>query len=307
MSSEPENFTTLSKVLRDKLSENFNLSNLEPVKTIRSRDNETYKTLFRLHDRATIETVLMMYNKRRTVCISTQAGCPIGCKFCATGQMGYNRNLSSGEIVEQVLHFARKLKEDEEKITNLVFMGMGEPFNNYDNVMEAVSRLNDADGFSLGARRMTISTVGIIPQIFQFAQEKNQVNLAISLHAADNELRSSIIPINDKYPIEDLILACKEYTAITHRRITFEWALINGFNDTALQANKLARLLHGMLCHVNVIPLNQTDGYEGEKSPSENIDTFVQILENNNIPVSVRLRRGIEIQAGCGQLATENK
>ncbi|MCK5344368.1 MAG: 23S rRNA (adenine(2503)-C(2))-methyltransferase RlmN, partial [Candidatus Heimdallarchaeota archaeon] len=280
---------------------------LNPEKTIRSKDRQTYKTLFRLKDGLAIETVLMMYEKRRTLCISTQAGCPIGCKFCATGQMGFDRNLSSGEIVEQVFHFSRILKEKDDHVTNIVFMGMGEPFNNYDATLDAVRRLNDPEGFSLGARKMTISTVGLIPQIRKFAKENIQVNLAISLHASDDELRSSIIPINKKYPIADLISACKEYINITNRRVTFEWALINEFNDTPEQANKLAQLLRGMLCHVNVIPLNQTDGFKGIRSVNENIDQFVEILESRKIPVSVRLRRGVEIQAGCGQLAYHSK
>ncbi len=305
--SSPDDLSTFPKSLREKLCNTYSFNSLIPEKTIRSKDRQTYKTLFRLNDGNAIETVLMMYSKRRTLCISTQAGCAIGCAFCATGQMGFKRNLTSGEIVEQVLHFSRILAEKEEKVTNIVFMGMGEPFHNYDAVMHAVNLLNDADGFSLGARRMTISTVGLVPQIRKFAQESKQVNLAISLHAADDKLRSSIIPINDKYPIADLIAACNEYIDNTRRRVTFEWALINDFNDTDEQANKLVDLLRGMLCHVNVIPLNQTDGYSGKRSTNENVDRFVEILERNNIPVSVRLRRGVEIQAGCGQLASQSK
>jgi 23S rRNA (adenine2503-C2)-methyltransferase len=264
--SSPDDLSTFPKSLREKLGSNYSFNSLIPEKTIRSKDRQTYKTLFRLNDGNAIETVLMMYTKRRTLCISTQAGCAIGCSFCATGQMGFKRNLSSGEIVEQVLHFSRILAKKEEKVTNIVFMGMGEPFNNYDAVMHAVNLLNDGDGFSLGARRMTISTVGLVPQIRKFAKEPKQVNLAISLHAADDKLRSSIIPINDKYPIADLIAACNEYIDTTRRRVTFEWALINNFNDTDEQANKLVDLLRGMLCHVNVIPLNQTDGYSGKRS-----------------------------------------
>lgn len=307
LSSSPDDLSTFPKTLREKLDEKFDFISLNPEKTIRSKDRQTYKTLFRLKDGLAIETVLMMYEKRRTLCISTQAGCPIGCKFCATGQMGFDRNLTSGEIVEQVFHFSRILKEKDDHVTNVVFMGMGEPFNNYDATLDAVRRLNDAEGFSLGARRMTISTVGLIPQIRKFAKENIQVNLAISLHAADDELRSSIIPINKKYPIADLISACKEYIKLTNRRVTFEWALINDFNDSPEQANKLAQLLRGMLCHVNVIPLNQTDGFKGIRSVNENIDQFVETLESRKIPVSVRLRRGVEIQAGCGQLAYHSK
>ena len=185
----------------------------------------------------------MRYSQRRSLCISTQAGCAMGCVFCATGQMGFRRNLSSGEIVEQVLFYARQLKEMGEQVTNVVIMGMGEPFHNYEATMQAIDRLNDPTGFNFGARRFTISTVGLVPAIRRFASEGRQVNLAISLHAADDELRSSLLPVNRKYPLAELLAACQEYVETTHRRITFEWALIQGVSDTLEQARKLAGLL----------------------------------------------------------------
>ncbi len=245
----------------------------------------------------------MFYDKRRTLCISTQSGCAMGCVFCATSQMGYLRHLSSGEIIEQVLYFARRLAEQGEKVSNIVMMGMGEPFHNYDAALATIDRLNHPEGMRLGARRFTISTVGLVPAIERFAEEKRQTNLAISLHAADDELRSSMLPINRQHPIADLMAAVRNYTELTHRRVTFEWALIRGVNDTPEQAYKLAALLKGMLVHVNVIPLNPTDGFEGQAATPIRAKSFQSILENKGIPCSIRIRRGIDIQAGCGQLA----
>ena len=252
-----------------------------------------------------IETVLMRYKKRRTLCISTQAGCALGCVFCATGQMGFRRNLSSGEIVEQVIIFERSLMEIGESLTNIVVMGMGEPFHNYQNTMAAVGRLNHPDGLNIGARRFTVSTVGLVPQILRFAREQKQVNLAVSLHAADDELRSSMLPINSRYPLEELLDACRKYVDLTHRRITFEWALINDVNDSVEQAMKLAGLLKGLLCHVNIIPLNPTQGYSGSGTSRERARNFQSALKAKGIPCTIRVRRGIEIQAGCGQLVTD--
>jgi 23S rRNA (adenine2503-C2)-methyltransferase len=301
----PIEFTNLSKSLREKLDQEFTFSNLELQKKIVSNDGQTTKILLRLPAGESIEAVLMTYEKRRTLCISTQVGCSMGCDFCATGQMGFKKNLSSGEIMEQVLFYARLLHEKGEKVTNVVYMGMGEPFLNYDVAIKSIKRLNHHHGFNLGARRFTISTVGIIPKIQKFTKEKTQINLAISLHAADNDLRSSIIPINKKYPIEQLLDTCREYVAVTGRRITFEWALINNINDSQDQANKLGKLIKGMNCHVNLIPLNPTTRFNGEKSTPDQVVKFTKILEDYNIPYTVRVRRGIDIQAGCGQLASE--
>jgi 23S rRNA (adenine2503-C2)-methyltransferase len=225
--------------------------------------------------------------------------------------MGFRRHLSSGEIVEQVLYYARQLKEHGEEVTNVVLMGMGEPFHNYDATLAAIDRLNNSEGYNFGARRFTISTVGLIPAIRRFAAEKRQVNLAVSLHAADDELRSSMLPVNKRYPIEALIEACRDYVNQTNRRITFEWALIQNVNDTPEQAQKLAGLLKPLrtgdsaLCHVNVIPLNPTEKFHGQATTQERARAFKETLERFGIPCTIRIRRGIDIQAGCGQLAVE--
>jgi 23S rRNA (adenine2503-C2)-methyltransferase len=247
----------------------------------------------------------MRYKERNTLCISTQSGCAMGCVFCATGQMGFRRNLSSGEIVEQVVYYARQLAQSRQVVTNIVLMGMGEPFHNYESCMTAIDRMNHPDGLNLGARRFTISTVGLVPMIKRFANEHRQVNLAISLHATDNETRERLLPINRKYPLEDLLKACHEYIEKTHRRITFEWALIQDVNDSAEQARQLGRLLNGLLCHVNVIPLNPTRGYTGMATTQARAKEFQKELERFGIPCTIRTRRGIDIQAGCGQLAIE--
>ncbi len=210
----------------------------------------------------------MRYERRRTICISTQVGCAMGCVFCATGQMGYQRNLTAGEIVAQVMTYARRLQTTGERLTNIVVMGMGEPFHNYEGTLAALDRLNDPEGFGFGERRMTISTVGLIPGIDRFAAEKRQINLAVSLHAATDELRSSLLPINRRYPLEPLFDACRRYVQATHRRITFEWALIEGVNDGQDQALALAGLAQGLLCHVNLIPFNPTRGYTAAPHPA---------------------------------------
>ena len=217
--------------------------------------------------------------------------------------MGFKRHLSSGEIVAQVLYYARMLKERNEVVTNIVLMGMGEPFHNYDNTMDAIDRLNDSSGFNFGARRFTISTVGLVPQIRRFADERRQVNLAISLHAADDVSRVAMLPVNKRYKIDDVIEACKYYVEQTHRRITFEWALIHGVNDSPEVAKKLAARLKGLMCHVNAIPLNPTTGYNGQATSRERAAKFKESLEQAGIPCTIRMRRGIDIHAGCGQLA----
>ena len=300
----PEQFSNLPVPLRRKLAGEFSYTALTPITTLISSDNQTIKTLFKLHDGQAIETVLMRYEKRRTICISTQVGCAMGCVFCATGQMGFKRHLSSGEIVAQVMYYARFLHDEGNVITNVVVMGMGEPFHNYENTMNAIDRLNDSEGYNLGSRRFTISTVGLVPAIRRFTLEKRQINLAISLHAADDLLRSSMLPINKAYPIDEILVACHDYVLSTGRRITFEWALVNGINDTPEQAHLLAVKLKGLLCHVNAIPLNPTKGYSGEATTKFRANAFSQILNGYGIPCTIRLRRGLDIQAGCGQLVS---
>ncbi len=323
----PEQFSSLPKSLREKMAAELSFAPFSVKTYLKSSDGHTRKTLFALPDGNLIEAVLMRYEKedsardtskaqgmgnsypatrnphRHTLCISTQAGCAMGCVFCATGQLGFKRNLTSGEIVAQIMYYAQMLKKKNAVVSNVVFMGMGEPFHNYENVMAAIDRLNDAEGFNFGARRFTISTVGLAPQIRRFADEMRQVNLAISLHAAEDEARLAIMPVNKKYKIEDVLEACRYYVEKTRRRVTFEWALISGVNDTPEVAKKLAARLKGLLCHVNAIPLNPTKGFHGKAADRERANLFKQTLEAEGIPCTIRMRRGIDIQAGCGQLA----
>jgi len=301
-----EEFSTLSIPLRKKMDQHFNFGALSYEKDLQSNDGSTRKILYRLMDNAAIEIVVMGYTDRNTVCISSQVGCGMGCNFCATGNMGFIRNLSRGEIVEQVIKTAADLGQNGKRLTNVVFMGMGEPFHNYQPVMDAVRILNDPRGFGMGTRRFTISTVGLIPEIKRFTEENSQINLAISLHAADDILRSSIVPINRKYPLVDLMAVCRRYIQKTNRRITFEWALIAGVNDTAEQARKLSNLLGDMLAHVNIIQLNPVPHYDGKPAEDDKALNFKKILTDAGIACTIRLRRGIDIQAGCGQLASES-
>lgn len=297
-----DQMTNLPMALRQKLAASVALDRSHIVATESSSDDATTKILFRLLDGSFIETVLMRYDKRRTVCISTQAGCAMGCVFCATGQMGFVRHLSIGEIVAQVLHFARELSRTGDRVTNVVFMGMGEPLHNYENTIGAVDRLIDADGFNLGARKITISTVGLVPAIRRYAEEKRQTPLAVSLHASTDSERRKLIPIANRWPLDSLMDACHYYVQLTGRRITFEWALIAGENDTVEQARQLGYLLKGMNCHVNLIPLNPTSGYLGKPSDRKRVSDFQKSLAGLGVKSTVRVRRGIDIQAGCGQL-----
>jgi 23S rRNA (adenine2503-C2)-methyltransferase len=251
----------------------------------------------------------MHYERRRTACISTQVGCAVGCAFCATGQMGFHRDLTSGEIVAQALHFARTLHAEGERLTNVVLMGMGEPLLNYDASLAAVRHLIHPHGFNLGQRHITLSTVGIVPGIERLAEEVGpyhdvhlQITLAISLHAATDKLRDQLIPINQRYGLDALFEACYRYVKRTGRRISFEWALIEGINDIPEQAQALAARLTGLLAHVNLIPLNPTPAYEGQPPSRAVLDAFITTLERHRIPYTVRVRRGMDIQAGCGQL-----
>ncbi|MDD2521533.1 MAG: 23S rRNA (adenine(2503)-C(2))-methyltransferase RlmN [Anaerolineaceae bacterium] len=296
-------FGNIPNVLKTELDTGFILDPVSLSESIVSKDKRTEKYLFEVQQANRIETVLMKYSDRNTVCVSTQVGCPMGCVFCSTGQMGFTRNLSSGEILGQILYVIRALEAKEEKLTNIVFMGMGEPFLNYPAVMRTIEHLTDPELLNFGARRITISTVGIIPRIKEFTALNSQVNLAVSLHAPENELRSKLVPANRMHPLKSLITACREYTDKTRRRITFEYALIDGVNDSDNQAKQLISLIKGMLCHVNLIALNPSKEYPLPGSSRERVDTFAKILTDYGIPNSIRLRRGIEINAGCGQLA----
>lgn len=309
-----DEMSDLPQGLRRRLKDTFAFGRLSLIDELVSSDGHTRKLLFELPDGAQIESVLMAYDKRCTVCISTQAGCGMGCSFCATGQGGLQRNLTAGEIVEQVVYFGRKWQVASSKwqepstfyfppsTFNLVFMGMGEPFANYENWMRAARRLNEPTGFDIGARRMTVSTVGLIAGIEKLAGEDFQINLAVSLHAATDELRDRLVPINRRYPLAALMEAVRSYIERTHRRVSFEWALIENVNDTPEQACALIELVKGILCHVNLIPLNPSSGYAGAPSTRARIETFRAILDQAHIPNTLRLRRGIDIQAGCGQL-----
>lgn len=301
-----QDMTSLPAGLRARLEEAFVIDPLEPVSESISSDGQTRKLAFRLPDGEIIETVWMKYETRRSVCVSTQAGCGIGCVFCATGQGGFRRNLSAGEIVAQVLAFARLMVAQGQRISNVVFMGMGEPFANYDATMKAVRLLTDPSGLGLGARHITISTAGVVPGIRRFADEGTQVRLAISLHAADDALRDRLVPLNRAYPIGALMDAVRYYVNKTGRRVTFEYALIAGVNDRPDQARALAALLKDAKAHVNLIPLNPTPDSDLKASPPEAVRRFQATLETEGIPCTVRLGRGADIRAACGQLRAES-
>ena len=297
-----EDMGNIPKAFRTQLAAQATLTIGAIVDELRSNDNQTKKVLFQLPDGQYVETVLMKYEKRRTLCISTQAGCAMGCVFCATGQMGFFRHLSVGEIVGQVLYFAHELAQTGDHVTNIVMMGMGEPLHNYERTLTAVDRLTSPDAFNLGARKITISTVGLVPAMRRYADEQRQTPLAVSLHAATDAERDKLIPVNRRWPIAEVLDACRYVVEKTGRRITFEWALINGENDTIEQAQALGKLVQGMLCHVNLIPLNPTAGYGGAPSSHERVDKFQEVLASYGVSSTVRVRRGIDIQAGCGQL-----
>ncbi len=298
--------TTLSKALRDRLDSEFRPALTEVTESV-SDGGETVKFLWELDGGARVETVLMHYDDRTTVCVSSQAGCAMGCSFCATGQAGFERHLTSGEIVEQVIRAQRTAAEGDppRRVSNIVFMGMGEPLANFDNTWTAVRRIRDDIG--IGARHITVSTVGLIPGILRLAEEPEQVNLAVSLHAADNELRDQLVPINRRYPLEALMEACTAYFGSTHRRVSFEWAMIDGVNDKLSDAAALAELCQPLRAHVNLIPLNPTPGYPVRGSSRNRVHAFRDRLQKLGVTVTIRDTRGSEIDAACGQLRAGHK
>jgi 23S rRNA (adenine2503-C2)-methyltransferase len=302
LTDNPNEMVNLPKELRDRLAEQTYVGRLRLLDSVVAEDGLTEKALFEAADGQTFECVLMRYTARNTVCVSSQIGCPLGCEFCATGQQGYVRDLTVGEITAQVLYYARQLRQQNAHVTNVVFMGMGEPMLNYDAVWRAILNLNDGEGLALGARRFTLSTAGVVPGIERLARESLEVGLAVSLHAPTDALRDRIVPLNRRYPLARLLDATRLYIERTGRRVTFEYALVEGLNDTDEHAEQTARLLSGLLCHVNLIPMNPTPGGAYEPSSRTRAMRFQEILVKGRIRTTVRLARGLEIGAGCGQL-----
>lgn len=303
-----EEATELSRELRQRLDAGLALRTLEPVLRQQTVDASTRKLVLRLHDDLTIETVLMLYppagggRPRATICVSSQAGCAMGCVFCATGQQGFERHLTAAEIVEQVVIVAGEFAREDGRVTNIVFMGMGEPLHNYDETLAAVRRLHDPAGFGLGARHMTLSTVGLVPGILRLAEEPLQVGLAVSLHAPDDELRRRIVPSARRYSLEQILDACRQYMHRSGRRVTFEYCLMAGINDSVEQARALATRLADLHPHVNLIPVNPTDNPEIRRPSRSRVLAFERALREAGIACTVRVEKGIEIAAGCGQL-----
>ncbi len=302
-----DEMTDLPPSLRRRLAQEAPFPAIEAARLVRSDDGLTRKALLRLADGRTVETVLMQYERtdegraRNTVCLSTQVGCAMGCVFCATGQGGFERNLSRGEIVAQAIHFARILRDEGKRLTNAVFMGMGEPLANYDATWGAVETLHDPGGLNIGARQITVSTVGVVAAIRRLARERLPITLAVSLHAPDDELRSRLIATHRR-PLAELLEACREYAEATGRRLTFEYALISGENDGDEQALALAARLRGLPCHVNLIPLNPTPDERYRRPSRTRVLAFQRALEGAGVACTVRVEKGIEIAAACGQL-----
>ena len=290
--------TNLSEALREKLKENFDLHIFKIIQKQVSKDG-TKKYLFDVLDNNAIESVLMEYKHGKTICVSSQIGCKMGCKFCASTGVKFARSLEAGEIVEQLLAIER---DENIKISNLVFMGIGEPLDNYDNVMKAINLLNHPKGINMGARHISISTSGLVPNIYKLADENRQCTLSISLHSASNEKRSEMMPVNKLYNIQELIKACKYYIEKTNRRISFEYALAKDNNDNLQDAAELVKLLKGMLCHVNLIPINKIEDGKYSKSTNENIIKFRDYLNAHGIVATIRRELGSDIDAACGQL-----
>jgi 23S rRNA (adenine2503-C2)-methyltransferase len=274
----------------------------------KSSDGLTRKWLFKLRDEETIEAVLMGYPGRFTACISTQAGCAMGCVFCATGQAGFVRHLKASEMVAQLRHIQAQLYSMGERgLRNVVLMGMGEPLHNYDAVMKALSIVTDSRGFNIGPARISISTVGVVPGILRMAEEQSPYNLAVSLHGANEKDRSRLLPVSKRWPLDELMEACRVYAEKTKRRIFFSWTLIAGENDSAAQASELSDLLDGLDAHINLIPLNPTEGFAKGASANEAVYAFQGILLARGLPCTIRQRRGIDVAAGCGQLKASSE
>ena len=298
-----DEMTDLSLDLREKLKKEFDICNYNILEKQVSKDG-TIKYLFDILDGNAIETVLMEYKYGKTICVSSQVGCKMGCKFCASTGIAFIRNLSAGEIVEEILAVEKDLQT---KISNIVFMGIGEPLDNFDNVMKAIEIINYPKGLGIGARHISISTCGIVPKIYEIADKDMQCTLSISLHATNNEKRSSMMPINNLYSIEELMEACKYYIQKTNKRISFEYALAKDSNDNEQDAKELVKLLKGMLCHVNLIPINKIESGKYSKSTNENIIKFRDYLNSKGIVATIRRELGSDIDAACGQLRRKRR
>ncbi len=297
-----DEMTNLPLTLREKLKAHYQICHFHILKKQESKDG-TIKYLFDLLDGNAIETVLMRYHHGNSICVSSQVGCKMGCKFCASTGINFIRDLTSGEIIEQIVRVEQDIKE---RVSNVVFMGIGEPFDNYENVVKAIHLINDPKGLNIGARHISISTSGLIPKIYRLAEENIQCTLSISLHATNNEKRSSMMPINQTYPVEELLQACKDYIQKTNRRISFEYALAKDNNDNLEDAKELVKRLKGMLCHVNLIPINKIENGKFDKSSNENIIKFRDYLNEHGIVATIRRELGSDIDAACGQLRRKN-
>lgn len=298
-----DEMTNLSIELREKLKENYTLCIYNIIRKQESKTDGTKKYLFDVLDGNAIESVLMKYHHGYSVCVSTQIGCKMGCKFCASTGIKFIRNLTSGEIVEQILAIER---DENIRVSNVVFMGIGEPLDNYDNVVNAIRIINNPKGINIGARHISVSTSGLVPKIYKLAEENIQCTLSISLHATTDEKRSAMMPVNNTYNIKKLLQACKDYTAKTNRRISFEYALAKGNNDNLEDAKALANLLKGMLCHVNLIPINEIENGAYKQSSIDNIIKFRDYLNSRGIVATIRRELGSDIDAACGQLRRKN-
>lgn len=300
-----EEMNNLSKPLRQKLAAHFELQGLKEITRQTSADG-TIKFLFSLHDGHAIETVIMRHSYGNSICVTTQVGCKMGCSFCASTLGGLKRDLEPGEIVAQVLTAQKAMDLDDERVSHVVVMGIGEPFENFDALMDFLYIINDNKGLNIGQRHITVSTSGIVPKIYEFADDMNQFNLAISIHAPNTEIRSRLMPVNRRYPLADLVEACRYYVGKTGRRISFEYGLFGEVNDRVEHAEELADLLKGIMCHVNLIPVNYVPERNFVRTSRDDIFTFQRTLQNRGINVTIRREHGSDIAAACGQLRAQH-
>ncbi|MBU8907061.1 23S rRNA (adenine(2503)-C(2))-methyltransferase RlmN [Desertibacillus haloalkaliphilus] len=301
-----DEMTNLSKELREKLSANFSLTTLKQVLKQESSDG-TVKILFELHDGYSIETVVMRHDYGNSVCVTTQVGCRLGCTFCASTLGGLKRNLEAGEIVAQVVQAQRAMDEVDERVSSVVVMGIGEPFDNYDELVSFLKTINHDKGLNIGARHITVSTSGVVPKIYKFADEKMQINFAISLHAPNTEIRSRLMPVNRAWPLPRLMESIRYYIETTGRRVTFEYGLFGGVNDQTEHAEELAELIKDIKCHVNLIPVNHVLERDYVRTPKEQIFEFERTLKKRGVNVTIRREQGHDIDAACGQLRAKER